>query len=185
MERIIIMILFAVLLLSFIIRLGVFRMNGKGTGGLPSVNGMMFRAGKMTMVASWMLLMLHINIRDISVVDNASPVRYAAIALLSAGVLLNILSSINLGFSFRMGLPAEDTVLKTGGLYGFSRNPMLLSLFLVSMASGLYTMSPPVWVLTAVTIFIHHRIIVSEEEFLSGRFGEVWDAYSKNVRRYL
>jgi len=185
MERIIIIMMFAVLLLTFIVRMGVFRMNGRGTVGLPSVNGMMFRAGKMSMMASWMLLMFHLNVMDISVVDNALPVRYAAMALLSAGVLLNILSSINLGFSFRMGLPAEDTVLKTGGLYGYSRNPMLLSLFIVSMASCLYTMSPPVWALTAVTIFIHHRIIVAEEEFLSGRFGEAWDDYCRNVRRYL
>ena len=185
MEIIIIKCLFIALILSFSIRHSIFKFRKIQTKGMPPVNKVMFRIGKLTLFASWILLMLHINIIDISIIANNIWIQRVAIVLLALGVILNIASSINLGLSFRMGLPKENIILKTNGVYQFSRNPMLLSLFLISIASSLYTLSPIVWVLTVTTILIHHRIIVAEEEFLRERFGNTWVNYSKNVRRYL
>ncbi len=185
MERITIIFLFIVLLISFTTRLIVFKKNKINAKGMPSINKVLFKIGKMTMFASWMLLMMHINVRDISIVSNTILVQRGAIILFASGVILNIISSINLGFSFRMGLPGEITILKTEGLYRFSRNPMILSLFLISIASCLYTLSPIVWALTLITICIHHKIVIVEESFLQERFSEQWVNYSNSVRRYI
>jgi protein-S-isoprenylcysteine O-methyltransferase Ste14 len=94
-------------------------------------------------------------------------------------------SLISLGKSARMGLPKEQTSLKTSGLYRLSRNPIYLGLNLVTIAAVVYTMNVVILLLGIYSIISHHLIIKGEEQFLSSRFGEEYHDYRMKVNRYI
>ena len=94
-------------------------------------------------------------------------------------------SLLNLGKSTRLGLPNEDTELVTNGLYRFSRHPMYVGFHLFTLAGVLYTLNPYVIIAAVYSVSVYHYIIKAEEEFLVQRFGQLYDAYSQKVRRYL
>ncbi|HEX9206846.1 MAG TPA: isoprenylcysteine carboxylmethyltransferase family protein [Steroidobacteraceae bacterium] len=76
--------------------------------------------------------------------------------------------------------------LVTEGLYGHSRNPMyvgnVLILTGIALASDTWTCF-----LLAVPfcVFIYVSIIAAEENFLRGKFGPAFDAYCRDVPRWL
>ncbi len=105
--------------------------------------------------------------------------------LLVAGLALLLSGGVGLGGSLRMGLPREKTVLKTGGVFRLSRNPMYVGGLLTCLAAVAWTGHPVVLVLTVVTAAVHDRIVRSEERYLAGEFGDAWTQYSRTVRRYL
>jgi protein-S-isoprenylcysteine O-methyltransferase Ste14 len=84
-----------------------------------------------------------------------------------------------------MGLPDEETELRTAGIYRISRNPMYVGFLLTGLASCLYAPHPLNFVLLIVFVLIHHQIVIAEEEFLIRRFKEDWLEYRFRVRRYL
>jgi DNA-binding transcriptional LysR family regulator len=86
--------------------------------------------------------------------------------------------------AIRMGLPKEPTTLVNEGIYRYSRNPIYLGLFALSGASLIYAFSPLNLVAAVASVAIHHRIVQSEERFLSETFPE-YESYRKAVRRYL
>lgn len=111
--------------------------------------------------------------------------RWAALAALAAGVTAMVMALARLGGALRIGLPEEETELKTGGIYSRSRNPVYLGLFTVCIASCLYA---PHWLnflFAAIAALVHHRIVLAEERFLEARFGDRWRNYRSRVRRYL
>jgi len=108
------------------------------------------------------------------------------VALFGIGVMLFTLAIIRLGtFSLRVGLAQENTSLRTGGIYRFSRNPMLLGLYLMALGSAIYVQNPINWILVIVALAVHHKIILAEENFLQARFGKQWIEYRNKVRRYI
>ena len=84
-----------------------------------------------------------------------------------------------------MGLPSESTVLKTNGIYKFSRNPMYVGFGLFTLASMIYTLNVLIIIAGIFSLIVYHLIIKSEEKFLLIRFGNDYENYGKNVRRYL
>ena len=111
---------------------------------------------------------------------------WICVALLGIGVMLFTLAITRLGtFSLRVGLAQENTSLRTTGIYHFSRNPMLLGLYLMAVGSAIYVQCPINWILVIIALTVHHKIILAEEVFLQSRFGEQWIRYRNNVRRYL
>ncbi len=108
----------------------------------------------------------------------------AFLLLMIAGVVLFSLAFRGLGSSLRMGLPEEKTALVTSGVFAVSRNPLYLSLYLVMGASLIFAFS---WVnaaAVAITVLLHHRIILAEEKFLEENFPGFVE-YRRKVRRYL
>jgi protein-S-isoprenylcysteine O-methyltransferase Ste14 len=104
---------------------------------------------------------------------------------LGAGIVLIILSSVFLGRSVRIGLPKEDTTIKTGGIYRYSRNPMYVGAHLVTLSSMVYTLHVGVILLGIYSFIVYHLIILGEEKFLGERFGSEYENYKQRVRRYL
>jgi protein-S-isoprenylcysteine O-methyltransferase Ste14 len=84
------------------------------------------------------------------------------------------------------GLP-EDNLnrLQTNGIFAMSRNPLYLGFFLITAASMIRVPNPINIVCGIVGIFIHHKIVVAEEEYLIKTQGDIYAAYMKQVRRYL
>jgi protein-S-isoprenylcysteine O-methyltransferase Ste14 len=79
---------------------------------------------------------------------------------------------------------AEDLI--TEGIYSHSRNPMyvgnLLILAGVAIASNSWTC---VAVAVPLFLFIYLAIVAAEEAYLRGKFGPAFDAYARDVPRWL
>ena len=81
---------------------------------------------------------------------------------------------------------APTTALAQSGPYRFTRNPMYLGLVLMTVGFALVMNS--MWlILIAVPVMLALRslVIVHEERYLEGKFGDEYRAYSKRVRRWL
>ena len=115
-------------------------------------------------------------------------------ALLGLGIVfiaLFLLLGISANVTFRRaGTPAnpfaETKALAQHGPYRFTRNPMYLGLVLMTVGFALVMNS--MWiVLMAVPILLLLRnlVIVKEERYLEGLFGDEYRAYRQRVRRWL
>ena len=91
------------------------------------------------------------------------------------------ISLINLGKSTRLGIPDENTELKTQGIYTLSRNPMYVGFNLLTLASIIYTRHWIIVIFGVYSIAIYHQIIVAEEKFLEKRFGGKYQDYKLHV----
>ena len=80
--------------------------------------------------------------------------------------------------------PANALVLF--GPYHYTRNPMYVSLALLTIASGLLlaTWWPIVLLLPTLAI-VQQFVILPEERYLRRRFGADYEAYARRVRRWL
>jgi protein-S-isoprenylcysteine O-methyltransferase Ste14 len=151
--------------------------------GTPPINPVLFVIAKLALVSvvaipaiQWLGPPIH------KPVPGLLPL--AAVLVVLALLLFGV-ASRDLGQSLKVGLPTEDTALKTSGLYRFSRNPIYLAMFLFCLASCLYCPHPAVLVSAVVAVILHHRIALAEEAFLEQRFGEAWRSYKAQVPRYL
>ncbi len=153
--------------------------------GKTSTNPFIFYSGKIVGYITWIIFVLSIlNVIDISM-HSIDILKFISYITCSCGIIFTILSLINLGKSTRLGLPAEDTVLKINGIYKISRNPMYVGFNLFTISSMLYTLSPLIIIGGIYSIFVYHLIIKGEEAFLENRFGEAYIRYKSKVRRYL
>jgi protein-S-isoprenylcysteine O-methyltransferase Ste14 len=78
------------------------------------------------------------------------------------------------------------TRIVTTGAYKVSRNPVYLSLALLQ--AGLAFASQSLWLLltaAAAVAITHWGIILREERYLEGKFGDEYRRYAASVRRWL
>jgi protein-S-isoprenylcysteine O-methyltransferase Ste14 len=81
---------------------------------------------------------------------------------------------------------AEASSLVTSGPYRFTRNPMYLGLLLTLIAWGLWLHSLSALLLAPMFVFVINRCnILPEERRLIGYFGEVYEAYQAQTRRWI
>jgi protein-S-isoprenylcysteine O-methyltransferase Ste14 len=112
----------------------------------------------------------------------ARGVGVASLAL--AGICL-IWGEVSLGASFRVALPERVQPLVTHGIYRFTRNPLALSVDLLTL--GVLLLAPS-WlalislVLNAVAYEFKIRI---EEAYLREAHGPAYEAYCRRTGRYL
>jgi len=103
---------------------------------------------------------------------------FIGLGLYSMGLILYIISIIQFA-------RPDNTGLRMTGLYGISRNPMYVAFFLYFTGCCILTCS---WLLLVVLIIFQisvHFLILSEERWCIGQFGETYTTYMKNVRRYI
>jgi protein-S-isoprenylcysteine O-methyltransferase Ste14 len=82
--------------------------------------------------------------------------------------------------------PEEAAVLVSTGLYRVTRNPMYLGLLLILCAWAVWRSAP--WGLlgpAAFALYIHRFQIVPEERVLSAKFGDAYEQYTAQVRRWV
>lgn len=110
------------------------------------------------------------------------------LALMLAGVLLMMLSQLQMGISWRIGMPessASKHPLVTHGLYRFSRNPIYIGVFLFLVGAVLNTAN----LLTLASLLVCGVLIpvqvAREEAFLQQELGTEFEAYRARVRRWL
>jgi protein-S-isoprenylcysteine O-methyltransferase Ste14 len=80
--------------------------------------------------------------------------------------------------------PAGTLVLS--GPYHYTRNPMYVSLALLTIACGLFLATWwPIVLLVPTLAIVRQFVILPEERYLRRRFGAEYEAYAGRVRRWL
>lgn len=79
-----------------------------------------------------------------------------------------------------------STSLTVTGPFRLSRNPIYVAMTgLYSGAAFLVNSSWPLVLLVPLLWIMHHGVIVREERYLAGLFGDAYDTYKARVRRWL
>ena len=98
------------------------------------------------------------------------------------GIFLALWSASEAG---KMHISSPDRLISTGP-FAVSRNPMYVGWALIYTGYALIINS--VWALAlfpAAFLYVHFLEIRREEKYLQEKFGTLYDAYRKKVRRYL
>ena len=78
------------------------------------------------------------------------------------------------------------TTLVIAGPYRFTRNPMYVGMALLTVALGLLLNTGwPIVLLIPTLILVQLFVIAREERYLRRRFGAEYEAYTRQVRRWL
>lgn len=112
-----------------------------------------------------------------------------ALALLAAGIGLMAAAAASM-FAAHTTInplkPARASVLVTGGVFRFSRNPIYLGDFLILAALAVWLGQVANLALLPVFVaYIGRFQILPEERALAARFGDDYAAYRARVRRWI
>jgi protein-S-isoprenylcysteine O-methyltransferase Ste14 len=162
-----------------------FRRKNIEQDGQAPINRTLFYTSKYSILVIWSAAVLQSWGIGLAVLEAPAVVTGITLALWVFGFALLFLGRFGLGSSFRLGTPKESTSLRTGGLYGISRNPMYVGVYATVLASVLYTMNPLIWVLGAFVVAVHHQIVLGEEGYMETVFGKEYADYCRRVGRYI
>jgi protein-S-isoprenylcysteine O-methyltransferase Ste14 len=103
-----------------------------------------------------------------------------------AGLSLLLWSLVSFGLSFRVGIDTEHPdKLITTGVFAVSRNPIYVAFAFILLGQFLIF---PNWILLVylvAAIWLFHRQVLREEDYLKKHYGQEYLEYSSRVRRYL
>jgi protein-S-isoprenylcysteine O-methyltransferase Ste14 len=151
--------------------------------GKSALRPFVFYSGKISMIITCIAAVIQL-IYPLRMLQISFFIEVICYALYLLGGVIVLYSSINLGSSLRVGLPKEKTNLNSKGVYTLTRNPIYIGVYAMILSSILFTSNIFVVLLGLYSIIIHHKIILSEEEFLLKRFGKPYAEYMKKVPRY-
>lgn len=163
----------------------LWRRRGIDMGGVAPIDKRLFLFSKYLMIALWGTMVVQSWGIRLSFLEVPGWLRGVCLVLWVGGFMGLFLGRLGLADSFRIGSPRENTRLKVGGLFRFSRNPMYVSVYTILLACALYTLNPLVLAGGAFVVVVHHRIVLAEEQHLQKAFGAEYAAYCGRVRRYL
>jgi protein-S-isoprenylcysteine O-methyltransferase Ste14 len=153
--------------------------------GEPPINRTLFYLSKYSILVLWGAMVIRSWGITLSFVDVPRPLQLIALLFWVCGFGSLYLGRLAMRDSFRLGTPAENTRLRTDGLFRLSRNPMYAGVYLTIAASALYTTNPLVILTGLFVIAVHHRIVLAEEKHLRNVFGREYLEYSSRVRQYI
>jgi protein-S-isoprenylcysteine O-methyltransferase Ste14 len=79
----------------------------------------------------------------------------------------------------------STAAIVSSGIYRFSRNPIYVAFLIVVLATAVAANNA--WLLIAIVVLfvlLQFGVVRAEERYLSGKFGEEYDAYRKTTRRW-
>jgi protein-S-isoprenylcysteine O-methyltransferase Ste14 len=140
-----------------------------------------------TLVFGWMMWLtdryVMANFLSVSISD------WIAIVVFAVGVICGVAGLFQF---YRMQTsidphnPGNACNLVKEGIYRFSRNPMYLGLLCFLVAYGLYLGNLlTCWVLPLFVWYMNRYQIIPEEEVLREKFGEQFERYKSEVRRWI
>jgi protein-S-isoprenylcysteine O-methyltransferase Ste14 len=102
-----------------------------------------------------------------------------------AGLGLFLWSLVSFGQSFRVGIDINHpNRLITTGIFAFSRNPIYVAFAFILIGQFLVFTN---WILLAyigAAVWLFHRQVLREEEYLKKHYGQEYAEYCHRVRRY-
>lgn len=113
-------------------------------------------------------------------------VSWTGVVFCLAGLALLLWSLVSFRQSFRVGIDTEHPgTLITSGVFAFSRNPIYVAFACILLGQSLIF---PNWILLVylgAAVWLFHRQVLREEDFLQKHYGPEYSAYCGQVRRYL
>jgi protein-S-isoprenylcysteine O-methyltransferase Ste14 len=111
-------------------------------------------------------------------------IKWIAVSLVTIATVMEIVAGLTLGRSGRIHSPTEKTKLIKTGIYGISRNPVVLGLFLYGL--GILLLNPNLLGLFMMILMIYgyNFKVDTEAKKLKEMFGDEWDDYCKKVGKY-
>jgi protein-S-isoprenylcysteine O-methyltransferase Ste14 len=102
-----------------------------------------------------------------------------------AGLLLLFWSLISFGQSFRVGIDQEHPdKLVTNGVFAFSRNPIYVAFAIILVGQFLIFSNWILLIYIGAAIWLFHRQVLREEDYLKTYYGKEYLEYCSHVRRY-
>jgi protein-S-isoprenylcysteine O-methyltransferase Ste14 len=102
------------------------------------------------------------------------------------GLLLLVWSLVSFGQSFRVGIDTDHPdKLITTGVFAFSRNPIYVAFALILLGQFLIFSNWILLVYLGAAIWLFHRQVLREEDFLKRHYGQEYLEYCNRVRRYV
>jgi protein-S-isoprenylcysteine O-methyltransferase Ste14 len=165
--------------------------NGKHAMGKPTIQPLLFYSGKFLLFAVWAVFGVisvfpeYRNAIPFFIQDYTPDVQklMAAIFLIPANLII-VPAYLSMGLITNIGLPTGKHELRTEGIYRFSRNPMYASFIFLNTATFLFLPSILLLIIMLYGMVVHHFIILGEEKFLEGEFGDEYRKYKSRVPRY-
>jgi protein-S-isoprenylcysteine O-methyltransferase Ste14 len=185
LHSLLVLLAFATCGLVLLVMTFLLKPDNHGLFGNPSIEKFNFYSGKIAIFTCWALFIVKALLPNLGYIQVPEFLSWIATGIAWAGTLIYSFAVIDLGQSLKVGLPDQHTKLKTSGIYRFSRNPIYLAVILIAIGSCLYFPDLINISFAAYGIFIHHKIIKSEEFFLEERFGKEYEYYCHHVRRYI
>ncbi len=112
--------------------------------------------------------------------------RVVGLVLIALGDGMFIAAFLTLKDSWRAGIDeSQKTDLITGGIYRLSRNPAFVGFDLCYIGCCLTVCSVCILVAACLAMVMMHLQILEEEKHLEKMFGQAYQDYRKQVRRYL
>ena len=102
-----------------------------------------------------------------------------------AGLLLLLWSLFYFGQSFRVGIDKEHPdKLITSGVFAFSRNPIYVAFAIILLGQFLIFSNWILLVYIGAAIWLFHRQVLREEDYLNKHYCKEYSEYCNRVRRY-
>ena len=118
--------------------------------------------------------------------DQSEIIDRVGVGFCLTGLGLIVWSLVSFGQSFRVGIDTETPdKLVTTGVFAFSRNPIYVGFTLVLLGEFLIFLNWIMLVYLGAAIWLFHRQVLKEDDYLKQHYGEAHLEYSKQVRRYL
>jgi protein-S-isoprenylcysteine O-methyltransferase Ste14 len=155
--------------------------------GKPPIPAPFFLLAKILVVVNLTFLLLRGYKMDAGrIFERSSYIDITALALLILGTIILFLSTVQLNRDLIFGLSdSESHKLQTMGLYSISRHPFYLGFIFILLSSCLLYPHYMNFAAFLGAWFIHHIIMVKEEQFLSSVYGEEYGQYKTKVKRYI
>jgi protein-S-isoprenylcysteine O-methyltransferase Ste14 len=113
-------------------------------------------------------------------------ISWLGVLLCLAGLFLLFLSLVSFGKSFRVGIDQyHPDKLVTTGIFAFSRNPIYVAFVFVLLGQFLVFSNWILLVYMGAAMWLFHRQVSREEEYLRNHHGQQYSEYCGRVRRYL
>ena len=116
----------------------------------------------------------------------ASPWVYLGLLPMAAGITIAVQGSRQFAAAETNIIPlTESTTLVTDGVFAFSRNPMYLGMMLLLTGLAFIADNGFAWlVVVAFWLIIRFAFIRREERLMADTFGDAYNEYKSNVRRW-
>jgi protein-S-isoprenylcysteine O-methyltransferase Ste14 len=102
-----------------------------------------------------------------------------------AGLLLFLWSLVSFGQSFRVGIDTDNpNKLVTTGIFAYSRNPLYVAFAFILFGQFLIFSNWILLLYLGAAVWLFHRQVLREEDFLQKHYGQEFSKYCNRVRRY-
>ena len=160
MHRYFVLAGFCLLGILFLMMVLIYHRKGFHLLGIPPIEKFYLIMGKLVLFIPWALFLFKAISPKSGYIIVPMMVSWIATLFLWVGSFILLAGMFTLRESLKVGLPEEETHLKTKGIYHFTRNPIYLGAFLISFGSCLYFPDLINISFMLYGIYIHHRIIL-------------------------